>query len=393
MGRPRVRLPAGAAGDVALAAAGAGVTAVALGANLGGPGGRALDAAGWLLPAVIGALLLVRRRWPVPVLLASVAVLLGYYALGYPPVGLALPLAGAFFSAAEAGRLRWAVGTAVGVLAVSYGYRVGVGQDLGLLFGYDFGQTVVLLAGTIAAGDAVRSRRRERAHAAERAATEAARRGEDARRAMERERARVARDVHDVLAHTVTVISLQADVAVEALPGDPAAAAAALGHVRTASREAGRELRASLDLLRGSWSADRTAGGGSDRQPVGSLRDLPRLADRARAGGLPVTIEVLGAGSLPTTVDSTAYRIVQEALTNVLRHAGADSARVVLRYLPDRIDLQVSDDGRGCAAVPPGHGLTGMRERASLLGGTLVAGPLAPHGFRVHASLPVELVP
>lgn len=368
--------------DVILAVAVAGVVAAAQAADLSGPGNTPLDALGWLLAPVLGGLLLGRRRFPAAVLVASAVALIGYYSLGYPPVGLALPLAGALFSAAEAGRLRWAIGTAAVVLAVSYAYRVNVGQNPGYLFGYELADTLVVLAGAIAAGDAVRSRRTARAQAAERAAMLAARREQEARHAIEEERRRLARDVHDTLAHTVAVISLHSDVALEALPDEPDDAAEALRNVRAASREATRELRGSLALLRGNTA--------SDRHPASSLRDLPGLVDRARDSGLPVTLRVDGAQPLPSMIDSTAYRIVQEALTNVLRHARAASAEVRVRYLPDRVELRVRDDGRGGAPVVPGNGLTGMRERAALLGGTLIAAPLHPHGFAVTASLPLD---
>ncbi|MBO0818776.1 MAG: histidine kinase dimerization/phosphoacceptor domain-containing protein, partial [Actinobacteria bacterium] len=215
-------------GDAWLGLAAAGVTAAALSAGLTGPGKVPLDLAGWMLAPVIGLLLLVRRQLPVAVLLASTAALVAYYAAGYPPVGLALPLAGAFFSAAEAGRIRWAIAVAVVVLAVGYGYRSAIGQDPGFLFGYDLAQTLVVVGGVIAAGDAVRSRRRERAQAAQRAALAAEQREQEARRTIEQERGRLARDVHDVLAHTLAVVSLHSDVAAEALPDDPQAAAESL---------------------------------------------------------------------------------------------------------------------------------------------------------------------
>lgn len=369
-------------GDVWLGLAASGVTAAALGAGLTGPGKVPLDLAGWMLAPVIGLLLLLRRQFPVVVLLGSTAVLFAYYGVGYPPVGLALPLAGAFFSAAETGRQWWAIAVAVVAVAVAYGYRSAIGQDPGFLFGYDLVQTLVVLGGMIAAGDAVRSRRRERSQAAERAAFDAERREQEARRTVEQERGRLARDVHDVLAHTLAVVSLHSDVAAEALADDPKAAAEALRNVRGASREALRELRGYLDLLR----ADDV----HDRQPAGSLRDLDALADRARGSGLAVTLDVHGGPRLPSTVDSTAFRIVQEALTNVLRHARADAAEVSVRYPPGRVEVQVRDDGCGRASPVPGHGLTGMRERAGLLGGTLVAEPLAPHGFLVSASIPFE---
>lgn len=368
--------------DVMLGLVVCAVTAAALAADLPARGTVPLDVAGALLAPALGGLMLARRRFPAAVLVGSSTVLLGYYALGYPPVGLALPLAGAFFSAAEAGRMRWVAGTAFAVLVISYGYRVAVGQDLAILFGYDLVLTLVVLGGAIAAGDAVRSRRSLRVQARERAALELVRRAQEARQAVEQERGRLARDIHDTLAHTMTVISLHSDVAIEALPDAPGAAIEALENVRAASRDAISELRGSLCLLRGE--------AGTDRHPVGGLGDLPVLADRARASGLPVTLDVQGGRTLPVQIESTVYRITQEALTNTIRHARATSAEVRVRCYPDRVELQVCDDGDDAGPIVSGHGLTGMRERAALLGGTVRVEPLRPHGVSVCAVLPLD---
>jgi len=372
----------GVGGDMLLALAVSGVTAAAQAANLRGPGNLPLDPLGWLLTPVLGGLLLVRRQVPVVVLVTSAVALIGYYVLGYPPVGLALPLAGAVFSAAEAGQTPPAAGISFAVIACDYGYRVGAGQSAGYLFGYDLALTVAVLGGAIAAGDAVRSRRHARVQAEKRDALLAAQREREARAAIEQERRQLARDVHDTLAHTVAVISLHSDVAMEALPDDPDAAVEALRNVRAASLEASRELRGSLALLRG--DADQA------RQPVGGLRDLTALVERARDSGLPVTLDVRGARPLPSMIESTAYRIVQEALTNVLRHSGATAAEVHITCLPNRLDLLVRDNGQTRLPVLPGHGLTGMRERAALLGGSLVAEPVRPHGFAITACLPLD---
>ncbi len=376
--RPGVRT------DVTLALVVCAITAAALAADLPAKGTVPLNAIGASLAPALGGLMLLRRRVPVVVLVVSSAVVVGYHALGYPPVGLALPLAGAFFSAAEAGRMGWVAGTALAVLVISYGYRVAAGQDLAILFGYDLVLTLVVLAGAIAAGDAVRSRRSLRVQAAERAALDVERRAQEARQAIEQERGRLARDVHDTLAHTLAIISLHSDVAIEALPDAPGAAIEALENVRAASRDAIGELRVSLSLLRGD--------AGADRHPVGGLDDLPVLADRARASGLPVTLDVHGGRTLPVQIESTVYRITQEALTNTIRHARATCAEVHVRCYPDRVELQVCDDGDGDGdgATVPGHGLTGMSERATLLGGTVRVEPLRPHGLSVSAVLPLD---
>lgn len=366
---------------MALAVAGCGVTVAALAAHLPGSYEAELDVWGWLVAPALGLLLLARRRAPALVVVVSAASLVAYYVLGYPPVGLALPLAGSFFSAAEQGRMRWAAGTGCVLLVISYGYRVRAGQDLGYLFGYDLIVSLVILVGAVAAGDAVRSRRLARAAAARRIVEEEARRERESQRVIDEERKRLAREVHDVLAHTTAVISLHSDVALESLHDDPDAATAALQHVRHASRDAMRELRTSLALLRGD-SDDL-------REPVGTMGDLEPLARTARDSGLSVWLDVPEHPALTTAVDSTAYSIVREALTNVLRHSGAEHAHVAVRCESGRVEIRVRDDGNATAPIQPGHGLIGMRERAALLGGTLVAEPVTPHGFSVRASLPI----
>jgi signal transduction histidine kinase len=323
----------------------------------------------FVFAAGFGALLLLRRRWPVGVLLVSCVGLLAYYALGFTPVGLALPVGAALFSAAEAGRLRWAAGTAAGLIVVSTVARAMTGETMAYLLGYELPITVAVAGAAIAFGDGVRSRRRFRQAVLAAAAT-------DREHRIEQERLRVARDVHDVLAHTMSVVSLHADVATESLDdGDPAAARAALGHIRAASSDAGRELRRTVGLLR-----RRSAG----------VSAIAHLADVSGAAGLPVRVRTAGtARDLPAEVDQAAYRVVQEAVTNARRHARPDRVDVLLDYTGPGLRVVVSDDGPASgAACGAGQGLTGMRERVILLGGTLDAGPVPPSGFRVEAVLP-----
>jgi signal transduction histidine kinase len=217
----------------------------------------------------------------------------------------------------------------------------------------------------------------QRAEEAERTRDEAAR-----RRAVE-ERLHIARELHDSLTHSISVIQVQAGVAVHLARKRGDEVPPALLAIEEAGADAARELRATLGVLRSEEDADGSG-----------LGQLNSLVTRARAAGLPVTVTVTGTGRpLPPEVDQAAYRIVQEALNNVSRHAGRACASVQLHYTPAGLSVQVDDDGKGTAAtgVPgPGLGLVGMRERVSALGGRLQAGPQDGGGFRVRAELPAE---
>jgi signal transduction histidine kinase len=216
----------------------------------------------------------------------------------------------------------------------------------------------------------------QRAEEAERTRDEAAR-----RKAME-ERLRIARELHDSLTHSISVIQVQAGVTQHLARKRGEEVPPALLAIQEAGADAARELRATLSVLRSTQNGDGSG-----------LRQLDSLLARARAAGLPVTVTVTGAERpLPPDVDRAAYRIVQEALTNVSRHAGQACASVRLQYTPDALTVQVDDDGSGSGARPagPGLGLIGMRERVSALGGHLHAGPQDGGGFQVRAELPVR---
>ncbi|MFH8340953.1 sensor histidine kinase [Streptomyces sp. AM6-12] len=244
------------------------------------------------------------------------------------------------------------------------------------------------------AGDAVRSRRavvraiRERAERAERT------REEEARRRVAEERLRIARDLHDVVAHHIALVNVQAGVAAHVMDKRPDQAKEALAHVREASRSALNELRATVGLLRQSGDPE------APTEPAPGLSLLDELAGTFRSAGLPVQVARADQGiRLPAAVDLAAYRIVQEALTNVRKHAGAGArAEVSVVRVGGDIEIMVVDDGTGSHAGNPerapesggGHGLLGMRERVSALGGTLTTGPRYGGGFRVHAILPVS---
>ena len=220
----------------------------------------------------------------------------------------------------------------------------------------------------------------QRAEEAERTRDEAAR-----RRAME-ERLRIARELHDSLTHSISVIQVQAGVAVHLARKRGEDVPPALLAIQEAGADATRELRATLSVLRSEEDGDGS-----------SLSQLNSLVARARAAGLPVTVTVTGAKRpLPPEVDQAAYRIVQEALTNVSRHAGHACASVHLHYAPETLSVQVDDDGKGTVTTTgtrpsgPGLGLVGMRERVSAVGGRLQAGPQDGGGFQVRAELPAR---
>jgi len=216
----------------------------------------------------------------------------------------------------------------------------------------------------------------QRADEAERTRDEAAQ-----RRAME-ERLRIARELHDSLTHSISVIRVQAGVAVHLARKRGEEVPPALLAIQEAGADATRELRTTLSVLRSEDDGDRS-----------SLGQLDSLVARARDAGLPVTVTVTGAErALPPDVDQAAYRIVQEALTNVSRHAGPACASVHLHYTPDALAVQVDDDGTGTASrsAGPGLGLIGMRERVTALGGLLHATPRDGGGFRVRAEFPAR---
>jgi signal transduction histidine kinase len=222
----------------------------------------------------------------------------------------------------------------------------------------------------------------QRAEEAERTREEAAR-----ARAME-ERLRIARELHDSLTHSISVICIQSGVAVHLARKRGEEVSPALLAIQEASNDAARELRTTLSALRTDEDGD-----------CSGLGHLDSLASRARAAGLPVTVTVTGGErALPPEVDQAAYRIVQEALNNVSRHAGQAATLVHLHYEPDALSIQVDDDGAGTTSatsvsVGPGLGLIGMRERVTALGGRLHAGPRDGGGFQVLAEFPARAQP
>ena len=246
-------------------------------------------------------------------------------------------------------------------------------------FGHAAGTAIVLLAAW-AVGRAVRAGRAYAEGLREQAERRAEAKVDQARQAVAEERLRIARELHDVVAHSMSVVAVQAGVGRYVIDSNPAEAARALDAIETTSRATLREMGQLLGMLR-----DATPG---ELLSAPGLADIADLAERA---GLRVDVAVRGMPrELPAGMDLAAFRIVQEALTNVVKHAGTGHGRVVVTYSDEAVAIEVTDDGAGAAGGgDEGHGLIGMRERVALYGGEFSAGPLPGRGYRVSASLPI----
>ncbi|MFD7023985.1 sensor histidine kinase [Promicromonospora sukumoe] len=363
--------------DVALAIAMALVVAVVIAAD---PDAAAHAGPGaYLFAAGFGALVLLRRRMPRTMVVLTVLGVFAYYTLQFAPIGMALPAVAALYSAAEMRRTGWAVGGGAVLVAVATYYRV-TGTAEEYLTPYDLVTNLALVAAAIALGVAVRLSREARVHEAH-----------AAEQRLQAERLRIARDLHDVVGHNLSVIALHSGVASEAVGRDDDAARGALEHVRQATSGTLRELRSTVRVLRRPPDA---ADGGSPPAPAPtSLTGIEALADSARATGVAVDVTLdVPDGVLDGAIDAAAYRIAQESLTNVLRHAAASRVSVSARVGGGRLAIRVSDDGRGAGPhLVPGSGISGMRERVALLGGTLTTGDAPGGGFAVAADLPLRL--
>lgn len=351
--------------------------------------GHPIDPLGYGLLVAGAAVLVTRRRRPVVVLGVTAVAALTYYALGY--AGLifpAIPLLVALYTAVAAGRRVPALAASLGVLVAFLVTKIVFPTDAapdveGFLWASGFVATAVVL-GEVSRG------RRDYLSALEDRALEAERtREEEGRRRAGEERLRIARELHDALGHSISLINVQAGVAAHLLDERPDQARTALITIKDTSKEALQELRATLGALRG---VDEDP----PRAPAPSLSRLEELVARSSAGGLPVEVSVTGdPRELPPSVDRAAYRIVQESLTNVARHAEGARAIVTLDYRPTDLVLQIDDDGRPLLDGRPGRGsgILGMRERALATGGEFEAGPRSQGGFRVRASLPLDEAP
>jgi signal transduction histidine kinase len=345
-----------------------------------------LPGSGGLLLLVAGALpLTFRRVAPLSVFAVCAAASLGYQAIGHAPEPLPLGVLVALYSVAVTrGPLVCSLAGAVYMGALT------VVAMLGLMSVSDdqYFTDLVSVIATVTLGYGV-ALGRARAEVAEQRAA-ALTRDQDRRvqAAMEQEQGRIAREVHDIVAHEMSVIVAQAAAARRVFVEQPETAAVALESIEALGRDG-------LDGLRRLMSLLRTEPGSLERSPQPALDRLPPLLDQVRRAGLPVELEVRGRPRpLPATVELNAYRIVQEALTNTLKHAGPTRARVMLDYEGEALRVEVTDEGTGTdehldRPPPIGFGLLGMQQRAALLGGQLVAGPGQETGFHVTVRLPL----
>ncbi|MEQ4721509.1 histidine kinase [Nonomuraea sp. B19D2] len=334
-----------------------------------------LDLLGYALLTVSGLGLAARRRAPVPVLAVTGLCAVGYQAAGFDVPAIAYLFA--VYAAVRAGHRAITVAASVTMLAALPLAALASGlHDTGEAFAQARGALeIAWLIAAGAAGEALRQ--------AERRAEEAERtREETARRRADEERLHIARELHDSLTHQISVIKVQAEVAVHVARKRGEQVPEALLAIQQAGREAARELRATLEALRD----DATT-------PPRGLDHIPELVERARTIGLDATLTIEGQRhAVPAAVGRTVYRIVQESLTNIARHAAASTASVRIDCRPDALTICIDDDGKATpdTAPVPGVGLLGMRERVTALGGRLRAEPRSEGGFTVQAELPVD---
>ncbi|MFE9096668.1 sensor histidine kinase [Streptomyces sp. NPDC007264] len=375
------------------------VAAISLvGSAVAVPDRTGLDLLGHLLVLVGALTLTARHHAPVAVVAATLACLVAYELRGYPGDAAALPVLVAVYTAVLAGHRLVTVALSTGAFVagtVAPSLTSSQGQSAREIVEGRF-----LLVGWVVAAVMTAEMRRQwnsnlrqaeqRAADAEQRAADAERlREETARRRAGEERLRIARELHDSLTHSISVIKVQAGVAVHLARKRGESAPEALLAIEEAAGDATRELRATLDVLR----APGEAVPGRPDPPATGLVLLPELVERTNSSGLPVTVTVEGKRrALHPELDRAAYRVVQEALTNAARHAGPASARVRLDFQPDSLAIRVDDDGRATpvAQPEPGTGLTGMRERVTALGGRLHAGPRPEGGFTVRAEFPLN---
>ncbi|HET7414800.1 MAG TPA: histidine kinase [Arthrobacter sp.] len=353
-----------------------------------------------------GLLILVRRRFPLLVLAATVLGIFVYYALGYPAIGISLPAAAAIYSAAEAAMARQAVAGGIVLVTVAAYFRITEGLSGTYLVSYEFLTNVALIAAAVALGVNVRMRRQARAQQERLNALTAAEHARAAERRVQEQRMNLARDLHDIVGHTMSVISVHSNVAAEAIGKDDDAASRAVAQIRSTTSHTMRELRSVVKVLR---SPEEAPGG------VVGLDGITELAESAREAGFDVETDiVVPEGALSGTIEAAAYRLVQESLTNAIRHSGGDRISVTAGIRGQVLLLKIMDNGHGRAGkrgpeargaastagrydddgspAETGHGVPGMRERAALLGGYLTAAPSGDGGFEVKAQLPTRLL-
>jgi signal transduction histidine kinase len=339
-----------------------------------------LDASAYVLLVLAHLPVALRRRAPLVIFAVVQVAGVAYISLGYWPVASAFGSMLVLYTVASVYPARIAVGCAA-MMTAKWVYAGVISDSLSM--GSVVGQALLYCSVLVWSGTLAR-----RSHALGRQLR--AEQAERARREVAAERGRIARELHDVVAHHMSVISVQAGLARFVLGSDATTARNALTVIEDTSTEALEELRRMLKVLR-----EHDLGGAESAAPMPTLARLDDLVQRVRAGGVPVELNIQGtARPLPPGVELCAYRVVQEALTNVLKHTLHAAAHVQLRYAKHELTVSVTNDGAGKtpAMVPSGggHGLIGMRERAKLYGGTISMGPCAEGGFAVRLTLPTS---
>ncbi len=366
------------------------IAIVSLPAILPAVEGSRRDADGWSIALILLMSLPIayRRIAPDVVMGTTGLATVAYYTLGYPDTLAALGTLIALYSVAAHGNRKIAVQALIGtVIGLSISVLV---TELGDLTLQILISNYIIYGTAWVIGDNMRTRRAYTQELEARADRLERERETQSRDAVIDERRRIAREMHDVVAHNVSVMVVQAGAARRIIESKPEQARDALSSIEMTGRQALTEMRRLTGVLRRE--------GESYKAPQPGLRYLEKLIEQTREAGLPVEVTIEGQPyELPQGADLSAFRIVQEALTNSLKHAGPSQASVCIKYSPDRLELRVTDNGRGAAerlsnGSVAGHGLVGMRERVAMFGGDLKSGPLPGGGYEVQATLPLEIV-
>jgi signal transduction histidine kinase len=357
-----------------------------------GDASRAVDLGAYALIILATVPLIVRRRMPYAALAASLVALLALAWLDYGGIYVGYSILVGLYSISAHRGLRGAIiAGAVTAVVLFVSYRIASWEPNTADSAFD-----ILAIGTaVALGDGTRTRMRLAAAQAARLTAVNAEQERLARQTVLDERTRIARELHDLVAHSMSIVAVQAGVGHYLIDRDPAQAKDALATIETTSRQALTEMRRMLGVLR----VDTTDEPDADTSTLGpqpGTNDIATLVADAADQGLDAHLVVEPSGplpDLPSGVALSAYRMVQEALTNVRKHAGPAHVIVTVRHDAERLTLTIDDNGRGMSTLPAdsgGYGLVGMRERASVLGGELIAGPRPGGGFRVQATLPIR---
>jgi len=354
------------------------------------PGQRAIGVLGWVLILVVNITLAWRRRSPIWALWLTTSFTLTYWILDYPDVVVGPTLMVVVYSvAAHTDRPRSLRHGAAASIAALFVALLGVLVPQEELPWFSVPINALLFATAWILGDNSRNRRAYLRELEQNADRMTRNRELETRRALTEERTRIARELHDVVAHSMSVVVVQAGAARRLLDTKPELAAQAIASIETTGRESLDEMRRILGVLRSDTHE-------AELKPAPCLDDLERLIEQYEDAGLPTEMRVDGARRhLPASIELSAFRIVQESLTNTLKHAGAARAHVVITFATESLCVEISDNGRGEATEPPaaggGQGLIGMKERVEAFGGSLVSGPRTGGGFGVKARFPVKV--